>query len=222
MLDLVTVIGTHLPRSAARLFPDLLWRMPADERTAYLTFDDGPNPKITGRIIDVLDRYGAKGTFFLLGSKAEQHPGLVKVLVDGGHTLGNHTYAHPDAWRTSRAAIVREMGRTTKVVEDITGQRVRYMRPPYGHFTPTMCSWCAERRQRLTMWDLAPGDYLEQVSQEAVEDHVTKCIQPGSIIVLHDNPRCAQKTPDALEGILKRLSSDGWMFKGLSDPGSPR
>lgn len=217
MINLVTLIGTHLPRSAASLFPDVLWRMPAEERTAYLTFDDGPNPNITHRILDILDRYEAKGTFFLLGSKAEKNPGLVRSLVEAGHTIGNHTYAHPDAWRSSKATLVREMGRATKVVEDLTGRPIRYMRPPYGHFTPTMRTWCAERRQRLTMWDLAPGDYLESVSQEAVEKHVTEYIQGGSIVVLHDNPRCAEKTPDALEGILQRLTADGWRFDGLSD-----
>ena len=222
MFNLVKLVGTSLPRSVAPLFPDLLWRVSTDDRVAYLTFDDGPNPALTRRIMSILDRFEAKGTFFLIGSKAEKHPDIVRALLDEGQMVGNHTYSHPDAWRSSKASIVRELGRTTKIIEDISGRPLRFMRPPYGHFTPTMRSWCAERRQRLTMWDLAPGDYLEYVSQQEIEEHVTDYIRPGSIIVLHDNPRCADDTPDALEGILHRLSADGWRFEVLPDTGPAR
>lgn len=215
MINLVTIVGTLLPRSAAPLFPDLLWRMPAVDRTAYLTFDDGPNPTLTRTLLDILDRHDARATFFLIGSKAERQPDLVRALTDAGHSLGNHTYSHPDPWRTPRGELLGELDRTTAELENITSTPVRWMRPPYGHFTRPMRAWCGQQRQQLTMWDLAPADYLERVSAADVERHVRAYIRQGAIIVLHDNPRAADAMIPALERLLDVLTSDGWRFEAL-------
>lgn len=219
MINLVTIVGTLLPRGAASLFPDLLWRMPAVDRTAYLTFDDGPNPTLTRKLMDILARHDARATFFLIGSKAERQPDLVRALAEGGHSLGNHTYTHPDPWRTPRADLLRELDRTTVELEAITSKPIHWMRPPYGHFTRPMRAWCGQQRQQLTMWDLAPADYLERISAADVERHVHAYIRKGSVIVLHDNPRAADATIPALERLLGVLTSEGWRFEALpSDP----
>lgn len=215
MINLVTIVGTLLPRGAAHLFPDLLWRMPAVDRTAYLTFDDGPNPTLTRKLMDILDRHDARATFFLIGSKAERQPDLVRALADAGHAVGNHTFSHPDPWRTPRADLQRELDRTTAELETITSTPVRWMRPPYGHFTRPMRAWCGQQQQQLTMWDLAPADYLERISGADVERHVHAYIRKGSIIVLHDNPRAADATIPALERLLDVLTSEGWKFEAL-------
>ena len=212
---MVDIVGTWIPRAASTWFPDILWRVPTTSKTAYLTFDDGPNPTLTERIIEIMHRYDAQGTFFLLGSKAEKHPSLVRDLLDGGHQIGNHTFSHPDAWLVSSSSVIDELEHTTLVLEDQSGRPVDWMRPPYGRFTRGMRRWCRDRRQRLTMWDLAPGDYLPVITQVDVERHVVEHIRPGSIVVLHDNPRCAAGTPAALESVLQRLRSDGWDFAAL-------
>lgn len=214
--SLVSVVGTRIPRAAARFYPDILWRIPSKSKTAYLTFDDGPNPDSTERILGVLDKHNAEATFFALGAKAERDAGLLRMLHAAGHGVGNHSYSHPDAWKAKTSSVLAELERATGILEDLTGEPVRFMRPPYGRFTSAMRAWCRRRQQHLTMWDVGPGDYLEEMSTDAVVRLVRTHLRPGSIVVLHDNPRCATKTPAALDNLLEGLTSEGWSFLSLS------
>ena len=213
--DITHLIGTQVPRLLQGLYPDILWRVPTRRRAAYLTFDDGPTPHLTGRLLDLLAQHGAKATFFLIGSQAERDPGLVQAMVEGGHTIGNHTYTHPDAWRTPHEHVLSELSRTSALLEDQTQTSVRWMRPPYGRFTQSMRSWALVRRQRLTMWDLMPGDYLPGSTAHKVEQRILSSIRPGSIIVLHDNAKAERVTPAALARLLPCLTADGWSFEAL-------
>lgn len=211
----VTLVGTSLPRAVGWLYPDIVFRTSAREQTAYLTFDDGPNPQLTPRILDILDRHRARATFFLLGSRAERNPELVRAIIQAGHGVGNHTFSHPDPWRAPAADVIRELDRTTVLLDHLCGRPPAWMRPPYGHFTRPIRDWCSRRRQKLIMWDLGPGDFLASISSANVVRHVTSYVRPGSIIVLHDNPRCRATTPEALESVLARLTDDGWRFPML-------
>lgn len=215
MIDLVHAVGTHLPRRAARYFPDLLWRVPAASRVAYFTFDDGPTSTVTTPLLDTLARFDAPATFFLVGRQAERDPGLVHAIAQGGHTIGNHTYSHADAWNTSATQVLGELERTTGILEGLVQRPVRWMRPPYGRFTRAMRRWCQLRRQRCTMWDVGPGDYLASATQQHIERRILGAVRPGSIIVLHDNPKTHQITPPALSTVLTRLRDDGWRFAAL-------
>ena len=212
---LVSLVGTRIPRAAARFYPDVLFRVPTDSKEAFLTFDDGPNLGCTEALLDVLSRHDASATFFLLGRKAAAHPELVRRLRNVGQGIGNHSYTHPDAWRTPPVKVLHELDVATSILEDITGERIAVMRPPYGHFTRSMREWCGRRGQRMVMWDVGPGDYLEAMPEEAVIRQVVAHARPGSVIVLHDNPRCAKKTPAALARLLDRLANDGWSFPPL-------
>ncbi|MFQ5569434.1 MAG: polysaccharide deacetylase family protein [Rhodothermales bacterium] len=215
MIDLTHVVGTHLPRWAAPFFPDLLWRVPTPGKTAYLTFDDGPTPSSTLSLLDILDRFDAGATFFLLGRHAERDPGLVRAIAEAGHVIGNHTYSHANAWKTKPAAVLAELERTTSILEDLIQQPLRWMRPPYGHFTRSMRQWCRVRRQRCTMWDVGPADFLSQVTRADIERRILRAIRPGSIIVLHDNRNAYRVTPPALTNVLSTLKKDGWSFSSL-------
>ena len=215
MIDLVQLVGTRVPRLASRHFPDILWRVSTSSRTVFLTFDDGPTRQMTAPLIDLLARYDVPASFFLLGCQARRHPGLVRAIAQAGHTIGNHTYNHPDAWRSPTTTVLRELEHTTGLLEDIARQPVRWMRPPYGRFTRAMRRWCQLRRQRCTMWDLGPGDYLPHVTSEAIVEHVERMVRPGSIIVLHDNPKAHAVTLPALKTLLKRMRDRGWQFGAL-------
>ena len=212
---LVSLVGTRVPRAAARFYPDILFHAPTDSKEAYLTFDDGPNPGCTESLLEVLDRHRASAIFFLLGRQADAHPQLVRKIQSAGHEIGNHSYTHPDAWRSPRVKVLDELDRATAVLEDITGEPIRIMRPPYGRFTRAMRDWCERRGQRMAMWDVGPGDYLEGMPEQAIVQQVEAHVRPGSVIVLHDNPRCAEKTPAALARVLDRLADDGWSFPPL-------
>lgn len=215
MIDVVHTIGTRLPRWVAGFYPDLLWRMPDQEKIAYFTFDDGPTPSVTGVLLDILARFDVPAAFFLLGEQAERDPGLVRAIAEAGHGVGNHTYSHLDPWKSTEDLLRDELERTTVVLEDLIQQPVRWMRPPYGHFTRAMRRWCQLRRQRLTMWDVGLGDFLPSATQEHIERRLLQAIRPGSIIVLHDNENAARITPHALPNVLTHLCDEGWRFAAL-------
>jgi peptidoglycan/xylan/chitin deacetylase (PgdA/CDA1 family) len=214
MRVLVPYLATHGLRPFQRFFPDLLWRVDAAAPTAYLTFDDGPTAACTRDLLDILSEYDAQATHFLVGRHAEQHPDLVRALVDEGHRVGNHTYSHPDPWTTPQAELADELERTTRILRDLAGP-VRALRPPYGHPTGFLRQWCAAQNQRMVMWDVMPGDYLQTATAERVSSFVINHVRPGSVVVLHDNPICEDVTPQALDTILDTLTGRGWTFDAL-------
>lgn len=212
---LVPYGATFLPRLARPFFPGLLWRRTdAGERTLYLTFDDGPTATMTDPLLRVLDRFGARATCFLIGAQAAGDPARVRRIQSAGHTVGNHTFTHPDPWKTPDAALIQELERTTDVLQSITGAPVRHLRPPYGHVTRAISRWGDAHGQQVVMWDVMPGDFLGVATQASVERHVLRFVRSGSVVVLHDNP-IAPMTPAALETILQRLSRRGWTFEAL-------
>lgn len=216
-MRIIPPLATHGARALASFFPDLLWRAPIEDgqKIAYLTFDDGPTSTLTRALLDRLSAYDATATFFLVGGQVETHPDLTRAILRGGHTIGNHSYTHPYPWRTPAAEMQAQLDRTTKLLQDVTGRRVRYVRPPYGQINNAIRRWCTERNHRTVMWDVMPGDFLPVVDRAYVERYVLRHTRPGSIIVLHDNPIVKDVMPDALETILHTLSDDGWRFEAL-------
>lgn len=195
----------------------MLWRIAekgradADTPSAYLTFDDGPHPRITPRLIDTLAAHEATATCFLVGANAAKHPEWVRALHDAGHVIGNHTYTHPDAWTTDTPTLIDELERTTDTLQQIIGAKVNVMRPPYGHPTTAMREWCKRRKQRMVMWDVMPGDYLRTATADGIATFTLNATRPGSIIVLHDNPICEGVTLESLRQIL----SSPYRFRGI-------
>lgn len=212
---LIPYLTTHVLRPFHRFFPDMLWRVNSKARTAYLTFDDGPTPELTRDLLDIMSDYDAQATHFVLGRHAEQHPNLVKAITAAGHRVGNHTYSHPDPWSVSEEALAEELHRTTRILDDVIGAPIRSLRPPYGHPTGFLREWCAVHNQRMVMWDVMPGDYLQTATASRVASFVINHVRPGSVIVLHDNPICEDVTPQALETILDALTAQGWRFDAL-------
>ncbi|MFO8098527.1 MAG: polysaccharide deacetylase family protein [Salinibacter sp.] len=215
MRFLVPYLATHGLRPVQRFFPDLLWRVQAHSKTAYLTFDDGPTSDGTRPLLDLLATYDARATHFLIGSHARQHPNRVREIAEAGHRLGNHTFTHVDPWHEPADSLLQEAERTTAVLEDIVQRPIRALRPPYGRPTRALRRWCAERDQRMVMWDVMPGDYLKTATARRVSRFVIRHVRPGSIIVLHDNPICTEVTLPALETILQTLTRRGWTFDAL-------
>ena len=215
MRFLIPYLATHGTRPFQGFFPDLLWRVDAAAKTAYLTFDDGPTEELTDDLLDLLAQYDAQATHFLIGAHAENHPGRTRALAAAGHLIGNHTYTHVDPWTVSAERLQNEVTRTTRCLEDLTQTRIRALRPPYGHPTGALRAWCAEQNQRMVMWDVMPGDYLKTATAGRVARFVIRHVRPGSIIVLHDNPICEDVTPPALDTILDTLTGEGWRFDAL-------
>ncbi len=213
-LVLVDLIGNRLPRAASRLFPDLLWRRPGGARTLYLTFDDGPDCA-TPALLELLDRHEVAASFFLVGEQMRRYPDFVRAIRSAGHTVGQHTDTHPSAWRTPPATLERELAAATATLEDLTGEAVRWMRPPYGYFTTAMRQWCRRHAQRIAMWDVMPGDFLRSATSANVLARTVGLARPGSVIVLHEGGHARRVTPPALAEVLPRLKAAGYRFAVL-------
>ena len=217
---LTDLLGTTVPRLAAPFFRDITWRGPthsADGGTCFhLTFDDGPHPESTPLLLNYLNEVEIRATFFFLGSQAEQFPDLVRAVVEAGHQVGNHGWTHRSAWRTPKEETLSDFKRAETLLEDLAGQSVRYVRPPYGRFTPALRMWCRDGGRRLVLWDLMPGDFLTSLpSREKLIDRIAgrivSKIKPGSIVVLHESARSHKVVLPALDRALPLLQSKGWI-----------
>jgi peptidoglycan/xylan/chitin deacetylase (PgdA/CDA1 family) len=223
MLNPITHAASWAPRAVARIFPDVIVsvdpEVPETARQLFLTFDDGPTPQMTSRILELLELHGAQATFFLLGTTAKTHVTLVRRMVALGHIVGNHSFSHVDPWRCRPSVLEDELDTTTKLLEDITGRAVPLVRPPYGHVTPRLVDWARENGRLLVLWDVMPGDYLWSSTAPQVAGFVKKHARPGSIVVLHDNTdvNVERTTYRALATTLNYFGQRRWQFSGLDD-----
>src|SRR5450631_4162465 len=126
-----------------------------------LTFDDGPNPKWTPRLLDVLGGHEVKATFFMLGSRAHTEPELVRRIVAEGHLIGNHSWSHPNLARTGTQRAREELTRTSEALEQITGERIKYFRPPFGARRPAVFRIARSLGLRVVTWNAMTSDWSE-------------------------------------------------------------
>lgn len=156
------------------------------EKAAALSFDDGPDPEATPRLLDLLGRAGAKATFFLVGARAARHPGLVARIAAEGHAVGNHGWDHPALPTLGPAAVTGQLRRTAAAIEAAGVPRPRLMRPPYGD--QSWLSHLAARRLGLTVtgWSVVGADW-EADDGATIAARVLAGLHPGAIVLLHDS-----------------------------------
>lgn len=156
-----------------------------------LTFDDGPNPKWTPRLLDVLGEQGVKATFFMLGGRAQTEPALVRRIAAEGHLIGNHSWSHPNLALTAASKVREELTRTSETLEQVTGERVRYFRPPFGARRPAVFRIAQELGLRVVTWNAMTSDWSETSADRIAGELVAKIDRLGkrrlaANIVLHD------------------------------------
>lgn len=186
------------------LFPGLIWNIPNNENKVFLTFDDGPDPEVTPWVLDVLNQYKAKATFFCLGKNIEKYPELFQRIKNEGHAVGNHTYSHPDGWRISNKKYFEDIERADKLIQS------NLFRPPYGRITPSQIRVLKEK-YKIVMWGVMSGDYSEKINGEKSAGNVLKWSRPGSNIVFHDSRKAYENLKVDLPRIL-----DGFRKRGLN------
>lgn len=175
-----------------------------------LTFDDGPDPKVTPKILATLAKYDAKATFFMLGSRVEFYPEIAGDVLDAGHELGNHTWTHANLKNMASDAITEEISRTNNIIEQATGQEPTVFRPPYGAFNDDMLNILS---LPVVLWDV---DTLDWKHRDAVQllTSVKSSVHDGSTVLMHD---IHLSTAQGLESVLAYLSSEGYTFVTVSE-----
>lgn len=189
------------------MFPSLIWSMPETD-SVYLTFDDGPTPGVTEFILDRLAEYDAKATFFCLGKNAEQHPHLFRMIVEGGHRIGNHTYSHQKGWNMSLERYLEDVDFANGLL------RSDLFRPPYGRITPMQARRIGER-YHIVMWDVLSRDYSQFVSPRSCLHNVTRHVRGGSIVAFHDSVKSFRNMRYALPRTLEKIRQAGLRCKAI-------
>jgi peptidoglycan/xylan/chitin deacetylase (PgdA/CDA1 family) len=203
------------------------------QKVVALTFDDGPNPDYTPHILDVLEKHGAKATFFVLGQNAHSHPELVQEIIRRGHVVGNHTFSHPRLSELHPLAVAQELYRCNRVIREAAGVSPVLMRPPQG--AQRLSSYGITRLMgyKTVHWS-ASGDDWQGDSAEVVAGRILRKIKPGGIILLHDGMQPMngklgwqsgerekiydrRPTIEALEIILKQLGGEGYRFVTVTE-----
>mgnify|MGYP005856335279 CR=1 FL=1 len=190
-------------------------RFNAAAREVWLTIDDGPDPADTPAILDLLDRHGARATFFVKGELAERHPELLAAIVARGHTLGNHTHTHPAAsfWCISPARLDRELAACNAAIARVTGEAPRLFRAPVGIKSPFLHPRLDRLGMRLVAWSARGFDGVAGFDPERVVARLLRRLAPGSILVVHQGIRGADgrpQSPRGLERVLGALRERGY------------
>jgi peptidoglycan/xylan/chitin deacetylase (PgdA/CDA1 family) len=195
-----------------------------------LTFDDGPNPAITPKLLQLLDQYHAKASFFLIGRFVGGCPALTKEILERGHLLGNHTQTHPNLFWLSPQSIREEMRRCQDAMFSATGREAAYFRPPYGYRNPWVVSTARELGMKTVLWTLLPGDWKAPSTEwlaarmRPIARHVEYATkrQAGDVLCLHDGAHRVlggdrSRTLSALEYWLPRWRDLGLKFVTISE-----
>ncbi len=196
------------PQFIQKLFPNFVWSMPTREKVLYLTFDDGPTPELSKWILEQLKAYNAKATFFCVGQEIEKNPTALQNIIDEGHSVGNHTYSHPNGWGAEHVGYFHDVRRCAQLVKS------DFFRPPYGRLMPKQVQFL-ERHYRIVMWDVMSGDFDPKISKEACLANVLKHSKEGSVIVFHDNLKSKEKLQYVLPKVLEHFAAKGYVFSDV-------
>jgi len=195
----------------------VVWSGLTDTRRVALTFDDGPMPDWTPRVLKTLAKHDVPATFFLKGINVQRHGSIHRDSV-GVHELGNHTWDHPDLARLDYAKCRDQLERTSTIIEVVFGTRPTLFRPPYGHLAGSSLLAAAEQGLTTVLWSAQMDESRFEDNPAGIVGSARKAAQPGSIILAHDSgPRNRLVTIDNLNAIILGLKADGFAFTTVSE-----
>lgn len=193
------------PVIARWVYPGLRWQFPAGEKRIFLTFDDGPHPDITPMLLQLLNQFHARGTFFCLGEAVEKNPALFHEILAQGHQVGNHSYNHPDGFITSTRKYLNNIEQASALIPS------PLFRPPYGRILPCQL-YELKKRYQLVMWNVMSMDYDPGLSMDKIHRHLLAATGDGSIVVFHDNAKTLGRLETILSGFLEHFAGLGFHF----------
>ncbi|MDN4608657.1 polysaccharide deacetylase family protein [Sporosarcina highlanderae] len=197
-------------------YPDIFFLQgPTDQKRVALTFDDGPDPRFSNDVLDVLKQYNVPATFFVLGSRAVANPEIVKRMQNEGHVIGNHTYAHPNLVEESDlSTLEQEVTKTEDALNGIIGYRTKLFRPPYGFLYNELVEKLRDMNYYVIGWSVDSLDWQEE-PPEVIASNVLDITHPGAIILMHDGAESGgdrTNTIESLHQIIPTLLEQGYEF----------
>lgn len=200
------------PRWLRFLYKRCTWKIGVQEKVIFLTFDDGPHPLITPFVLDELKRYHAKATFFCIGKNVAAYPEVYQRIIEEGHAVANHSYTHPDGWKTADSVYLDDIALAKKHIDS------SLFRPPYGKITPFQLKQLELPRFELKtiMWTVLSGDFDTGISKEQCLNNVLLKTKKGAIIVFHDSEKAYERMGYALPRVLKSFAAQGFAFEKIT------
>ncbi|HNY01981.1 MAG TPA: polysaccharide deacetylase family protein [Bacteroidales bacterium] len=186
----------------------ILCDAPGEEKTIYLTFDDGPVPEATPRILEILGEYGVRATFFMVGDNVRKFPGIYEEVRARGHAAGNHTFHHLNGWHTPAGAYAEDVQRCREYVDSTL------FRPPHGRFTPAQY-FLLRREYRFVLWSVLTWDFDSRTPPGKCLENAVSGTRNGSVVVFHDSIKARDNVIYALPRYLEHFSSLGYQFSTL-------
>ena len=182
-----------------------------DRMEIALSFDDGPHPRLTPIILDILAEYGIKATFFMVGENVEYYPDAARAVVEAGHEIGNHTFSHRRFGKMTEHEMLDEISSCEEAISSVTENPVRFIRPPEGQMNSVMRRVVGTLDYRIILWDVDTRDWAHTPPAE-ITRHILDTVQAGDIILMHDFIGHDSPTPEALRMVLPELIARGYRF----------
>lgn len=196
-----------IPKFVHSIYKEFTWEYPGESKTLYLTFDDGPTRELTQWILNTLDEFNAKASFFCVGNNVLKNPGLAQEILDRGHIMGNHTFDHVKNTEQSTAEYVANVERCAEVIDS------RFFRPPYGRITPDQAKALTAKGYKIIMYTVLTNDFNPRLSPEFVFTKSVKQSNPGNIVVFHDNLKAKERLVYVLPRYLEFFSKLNYQFE---------
>ncbi len=195
------------------IYPSYIWHIEEAEKVMYLTFDDGPHATVTPFVLQQLQQYNAKATFFCIGKNVVEQPTIYQQILNDGHSIGNHTHNHLNGWKTNDASYLNNIKLAEQSIQS------NLFRPPYGRIKKSQAKQLMLRNtnMKIVMWDVLSGDFDTQLSPQKCLDNVLKNVTQGSIVVFHDSEKAFERLQYALPKTLEHFSNLGYTFKAISN-----
>lgn len=211
------IIPHKTPHWLKQLYPKRTWdgcHFEHQKKTIYLSFDDGPIPKVTPWVLKTLKEFDAKASFFCIGENLQKYPEIAEQVLAGGHSLGNHTFHHVNGWKTSFETYCEEVDKTTDLFENLNLQ-AHLFRPPYGKMTSKQADFVLKKNYKIIMWDVLSKDYNQKMNSEILLQKTIKATTNGSIVIFHDSEKALENLTYILPKYLRHFSQLGFSFKKL-------
>jgi len=200
----------------AVILPDRLFLLSKtqQEKTLYLTFDDGPVPAVIGRLLDLLDKYQVKATFFVIGSRVERNPDLLNEIDNRAHSIANHSYSHPEFHKISHAEKKMELDKTNLIIKEVTGKSCTLFRAPQGRWDMRLIFTLLLKKITAVHWSRDSMDFLKEPANKIAERFIKHPVKSGDIILFHDDhERCIE----ALDILIPQWLAQGYSFNALEN-----
>ena len=199
-----------------KIFNNLVWDIPNSDKKIYLTFDDGPIPKVTEWVLDLLKSEEIKATFFCIGDNIKKHPEVYKRILSEGHQTGNHTFNHLNCWKTNTKSYLENFKLCETEHLKLNTEHSFLFRPPYGKIKPSQSKAIRQLGYKIIMWDVLSYDFDPTISVEKCLENVISNTEQGSIIVFHDSLKAEKNLKYALPKAIQILKNRGFVFDVIS------